>query len=67
MIVAVQIGLIGLVADLIANNRILIEDTLYRIKKIETKESASEAEENGQPLKHKVKSQVKKAKQLKAD
>jgi len=49
MIVGFQVGLIGLVADLIANNRILLEDTLYRIKKLETKGTMSEAE-NGQSL-----------------
>ena len=35
MIVGFQIGMIGLVADLIAANRRLIEDTLYRVKKVE--------------------------------
>ena len=35
MIVGFQIGLIGLVADLIGGNRRLIEDALYRIKKVE--------------------------------
>lgn len=35
MIVGFQIAMIGLVADLIAGNRRLQEDTLYRIKKLE--------------------------------
>ncbi len=35
MIVGFQVGLIGLVADLITGNRRLIEDCLYRIKKVE--------------------------------
>jgi len=35
MIVGFQIGMIGLLADLIAANRRLLEDTLYRVKKVE--------------------------------
>ncbi len=35
MIVGFQIAMIGLVADLIGGNRRLIEDSLYRIKKLE--------------------------------
>ncbi len=35
MIVGFQIAMIGLVADLIGGNRRLLEDTLYRIKKLE--------------------------------
>lgn len=35
LVVGFQIGLIGLVADLIANNRKLLEEALYRIKKME--------------------------------
>jgi glycosyltransferase involved in cell wall biosynthesis len=35
MLVGFQVGLIGLVADLISGNRRLIEDCLYRVKKIE--------------------------------
>lgn len=62
MIVGFQVGLIGLVADLIANNRILIEDTLYRIKKLEMKDSVDEPGVNGQPLKHDVKQTAKRAK-----
>ena len=58
MILGFQIGLIGLMADLIANNRILIEDTLYRIKKIETNGREAPPETNGQPLDQKAKSQT---------
>jgi glycosyltransferase involved in cell wall biosynthesis len=35
MLIGFQVGLIGLVADLISGNRRLIEDCLYRVKKIE--------------------------------
>lgn len=35
MIIGFQMGLIGLVADLISNNRKLLEETLYRVRKIE--------------------------------
>jgi glycosyltransferase involved in cell wall biosynthesis len=35
LVVGIQIVLIGLVADLIANNRKLLEETLYRVRKIE--------------------------------
>lgn len=35
MVIGFQVGLIGLVADLISGNRRLIEDCLYRVKKIE--------------------------------
>jgi len=37
MIVGFQIAMIGLVADLISGNRRLIEDALYRLKKLELK------------------------------
>ena len=37
MIVGFQVGMIGLLADIIAANRRLIEDVLYRIKKMEFK------------------------------
>jgi glycosyltransferase involved in cell wall biosynthesis len=60
MIVGFQVGLIGLVADLIANNRILLEDTLYRIKKIETSGREETQETNGQPMEQKVKSSTQK-------
>jgi len=35
MIVGFQIGVFGLLADIIASNRRLIEETLYRVKKVE--------------------------------
>ena len=35
IIIGVLIWLIGLIADLISNNRLLIEDTLFRVKKME--------------------------------
>lgn len=35
MIVGFQLGTLGLIADLISNNRKLVEETLYRVKKIE--------------------------------
>jgi hypothetical protein len=35
MIVGFQVALIGLVADVISNNRKLIEDVLYRVRRIE--------------------------------
>jgi hypothetical protein len=35
MIVGFQVGMIGLLSDIISANRRLIEETLYRIKKIE--------------------------------
>ena len=35
LIVGFQVGLIGLVADVISGNRKLIEDVLYRVKKLE--------------------------------
>lgn len=35
LIVGFQLGIMGLIADLISNNRKLIEETLYRVKKIE--------------------------------
>lgn len=44
MIIGVQMGLIGLVADLIANNRKLLEETLYRVKKVEIEQSYSTKE-----------------------
>lgn len=35
LIVGFQLGTLGLIADLISNNRKILEDTLYRVKKIE--------------------------------
>lgn len=40
LIVGFQVGLIGLVADLIASNRRLIEETLYRVRKMDVDESS---------------------------
>jgi hypothetical protein len=36
LIVGFQVGLIGLVADLIAANRRLVEETLYRVRRLES-------------------------------
>ena len=35
MIVGFQVGMIGLLADIISANRRLIEDVLFRVKKLE--------------------------------
>ncbi len=43
-IVGFQILLIGLLADLIANNRKLLEETLYRVRKLELEKSSTNAE-----------------------
>lgn len=43
MLIGFQVGMIGLVADLIRSNRYLIEDTQYRVKKLEI----SDIERNG--------------------
>lgn len=48
MIVGFQVGLIGLVADLIAGNRRLIEDCLYRMKKVEMDTLSIRNNRNGQ-------------------
>jgi glycosyltransferase involved in cell wall biosynthesis len=48
MIVGFQVGLIGLVADLIAGNRRLIEDCLYRVKKVEMDTLSIRGNRNGQ-------------------
>ncbi|MEX1029313.1 MAG: glycosyltransferase family 2 protein [Paenibacillaceae bacterium] len=39
MIIGIQMALIGLVADLISNNRKLLEETLYRVRKIELEQT----------------------------
>jgi hypothetical protein len=44
LIVGVQIFVLGLVADLMATNRRLLEDTLYRVRRMELESSASEQE-----------------------
>jgi glycosyltransferase involved in cell wall biosynthesis len=41
MIVGFQVFILGLVADLMAANRRLLEDTLYRVRKLELRESPS--------------------------
>ncbi len=48
MIVGFQVGLIGLVADLISGNRRLIEDCLYRVKKVEMDTLSIRDHRNGQ-------------------
>ncbi|MEX2104010.1 MAG: glycosyltransferase family 2 protein [Bacilli bacterium] len=35
MIIGFQLGMLGVIADLISNNRKLVEETLYRVRKIE--------------------------------
>ena len=40
MFVGFQTGLTGLVADLIANNRKLVEDTLWRVRRLELETSS---------------------------
>ena len=42
-IVGFQVGMIGLLADLIGSNRRLIEDALYRLKRIELNGSVASA------------------------
>lgn len=44
MIVGFQIGMIGLLADIISANRRLIEESLYRIKKMEMNHSTARSE-----------------------
>ena len=39
MIIGVRLGILGLVADLISNNRKILEETLYRVRKIELSDS----------------------------
>ncbi|MDZ7291266.1 MAG: glycosyltransferase family 2 protein [candidate division KSB1 bacterium] len=52
MLIGFQVGLIGLVADLIAGNRTLIEDCLYRVKKIELDAISIRTSQNGRPEKN---------------
>ena len=40
MIVGFQIALIGLVADVISGNRKLLEDLLYRVRRMELRQGA---------------------------
>jgi len=44
LIVGFQVGLIGLLADLISFNRKILEEVLYRLRKLETPEAAPEGE-----------------------
>jgi hypothetical protein len=39
LVIGFQVGLIGLVSDLIAGNRRLQEETLYRLRRLETRAS----------------------------
>ncbi|MBP1157463.1 MULTISPECIES: glycosyltransferase [unclassified Paenibacillus] len=50
MIIGFQLGMLGLVADLISNNRKLMEETLYRIRKIELQQSSQLDEGLRQPV-----------------
>lgn len=49
MIVGVQIGLIGLVADLIGFNRKLLERTLYRVRRLELEQPRQNPIDDPQP------------------
>jgi hypothetical protein len=42
LIVGVQVLILGLVADLMATNRRLLEDTLYRVRRLELDSPAQE-------------------------
>jgi hypothetical protein len=44
LVVGFQIGLIGLVADLIGTNRKLLEEVLYRVRRLEQEQPVSDAE-----------------------
>jgi glycosyltransferase involved in cell wall biosynthesis len=44
IVIGLQVGLIGLIADLIAFNRKILEETLYRVRVLESKQSQSEPE-----------------------
>jgi glycosyltransferase involved in cell wall biosynthesis len=52
MIIGFQMGMIGLIADLIANNRKLLEETLYKVKKLELEGSRNES--NNEKRKQKI-------------
>jgi glycosyltransferase involved in cell wall biosynthesis len=52
MIVGFQIGLIGLVADVISGNRKLIEDLLYRVKHLELHRPALRADRSDRADEH---------------
>lgn len=53
LIVGFQLGTLGLIADLISNNRKLIEETLYRVKKIELYQQKDNNIEEGSYIKQK--------------
>ena len=44
MIIGFQFGMIGLIADLISNNRKLVEETLYRVRKMELESTSIDEE-----------------------
>jgi hypothetical protein len=43
-IVGFQVGLIGLIADLVSQNRKMLEETLYRFRRLELKQAMSDQE-----------------------
>ncbi|MGG4553698.1 glycosyltransferase family 2 protein [Paenibacillus humicus] len=45
LIVGFQLGTLGVIADLISSNRKLLEDVLYRLKKVELKQHSNNTEE----------------------
>lgn len=49
MIVGFQVFILGLVADLLAANRRLLEDTLYRVRKIELRHLPQEEQSKSRP------------------
>jgi hypothetical protein len=55
MIIGFQLGMLGLVADLISNNRKLMEETLYRVRKIELKQDIQADEALQQPIRSNTK------------
>jgi hypothetical protein len=53
MIIGFQLGTLGLIADLISNNRKLLEEALYRVRKIELSQPINmddNYESNTQPI-----------------
>jgi hypothetical protein len=46
MIVGFQVGLIGLLADVISGNRKLLEDVLYRVRRLELEAGPEQPEES---------------------
>lgn len=68
MMIGFQVGMSGLLADLIRNNRRLIEDTQYRVKKMEVeeysyrnglKEPSEKKSEQREALKERLKTKLK--------